>query len=335
MMLHRVKHIFHQNKYLLRRIVLIILLALALVYSLHPNRFACYYTYIEDNRILSQIEPSPQAIALAKKIERPLCHLVHNTSDNIMYYPNVNINEFDLDELSKRLNISLGGYWKPQECISTIQTAIIVPFRNRTSQLKVFLSYMHPFLQKQMIDYRIIIVEQSNKGAFNRAKLFNIGFVESIKLFPYHCFIFHDIDLIPQKINNIYGCTHQPRHMSSSVNTFRYNLPYQELFGGAVSILGKQFQLVNGFSNLFFGWGGEDDDFHRRIAHKGLTICRFSPSVARYFMLSHAKELPSENRFVNLKLGRERFETDGLKTLKYKVLKRVYEPLYTWILVDL
>nr|CAD7413239.1 unnamed protein product [Timema poppensis] len=100
--------------------------------------------------------------------------------------------------------------------------------------------------------------------------------------------------------------------MSSSVNTFRYNLPYRELFGGAVAILQKQFEFVNGFSNVFFGWGGEDDDFQGRISNKGMKMCRFEPTVARYVMLSHAKELPSEDRFVNLGSGRERFEIDGL-----------------------
>nr|CAD7459076.1 unnamed protein product [Timema tahoe] len=39
-------------------------------------------------------------------------------------------------------------------------------------------------------------------------------------------------------------------------------------------------------------------------------MCRFEPTVARYVMLPHAKELPSEDRFVNLGSGRERFEID-------------------------
>jgi len=133
----------------------------------------------------------------------------------------------------------------------------------------------------------------------------------------------------------MYACTHQPRHMSSSLNTFRYNLPYKELFGGAVAILQKQFELVNGFSNIFYGWGGEDDDFQSRIINRGMTLCRFAPDVARYTMLAHAKELPSENRFHNLRSGRERFETDGVNTLKYNIMKQVFYPLYTWILVDL
>lgn len=44
---------------------------------------------------------------------------------------------------------------------------------------------------------------------------------------------------------------------------FRFNLPYEGLFGGVISILTEQFQEVNGMSNLFEGWGGEDDDLFR------------------------------------------------------------------------
>nr|CAD7407866.1 unnamed protein product [Timema cristinae]CAD7426998.1 unnamed protein product [Timema monikensis] len=122
--------------------------------------------------------------------------------------------------------------------------------------------------------------------------------------------------------------------MSSSVNTFRYNLPYRELFGGAVAILQKQFEFVNGFSNVFFGWGGEDDDFQGRISNKGMKMCRFEPTVARYVMLSHVKELPSEDRFVNLGSGRERFEIDGLNTQKYSLVRITHEPLHTHLWVE-
>jgi len=43
-----------------------------------------------------------------------------------------------------------------------------------------------------------------------------------------------------------------------------YRLPYQRRFGGATSFRPDVFELVNGYSNEFYGWGGEDDDMLRR-----------------------------------------------------------------------
>ena len=50
---------------------------------------------------------------------------------------------------------------------------------------------------------------------------------------------------------------------------FFYSLPYNNIFGGAGSFSKEHFQLINGFSNQFWGWGGEDDDLYKRyLSHK-------------------------------------------------------------------
>ena len=174
--------------------------------------------------------------------------------------------------LARRLGVLPGGQWKPTHCQPLYNVAIVLPYRNRQSQLTVFMNYIHPFLQSQNLEYRIFVIEQSTKKEFNRAKLFNIGFAEATKINDFHCFIFQDIDLIPQNPDNIYACTKMPRHMSSSVNTFRYNLPYTGLFGGAIALTRQQFEKVNGFSNVYFGWGGEDDDFYSRLQSRGFPV---------------------------------------------------------------
>ncbi len=40
--------------------------------------------------------------------------------------------------------------------------------------------------------------------------------------------------------------------------------------------------MVNGYSNRFSGWGGEDDDMYNRIKHQGLKITRYPVKIARY-----------------------------------------------------
>jgi len=62
----------------------------------------------------------------------------------------------------------------------------------------------------------------SGDGSFNRAMLMNVGFVEALKLYNYDCFIFHDVDLLPEDDRNLYTCPEQPRHMSVAVDVLRY-----------------------------------------------------------------------------------------------------------------
>lgn len=322
-----------QLKYLkVDKLVASISVFLVILYCVHPGRFASHYPYIEDNVIENKLEKSSAAKSLSLDTVIPLCPFLKDTS---FLYPNEFTLSNDLQLLAHKLSIEPGGSWKPSHCIPLFEVAIIVPYRNRLRQLLIFLNYMHSFLQKQLLQYRIVVVEQYGNSSFNRAKLFNIGFAETMKIASYPCIIFHDVDLIPQNLANIYACTQQPRHMSSSLNTFRYNLPYHGLFGGVVSLSRYQFELVNGFSNVFYGWGGEDDDFQNRIIYKGLKIIRFSPKISTYMMLAHSKDKPSPDRYKYLDSGRERFNSDGLNSLKYDIIKKELLSIYTWILVDL
>jgi N-terminal domain of galactosyltransferase len=43
-----------------------------------------------------------------------------------------------------------------------------------------------------------------------------------------------------------------------------FRLPYNSLFGGVTAFTPEHFELVNGFSNQYYGWGGEDDDMFNR-----------------------------------------------------------------------
>ena len=104
------------------------------------------------------------------------------------------------------------------------RVAIIVPYRNRERNLKIFLKYMHQFLSEQNIFYGIYLVEPIGDLLFNRAQLLNIGFVESLKNNPkWNCFIFHDIDLLPENDSNLYQCNAQvPKQMAISISNYNY-----------------------------------------------------------------------------------------------------------------
>ena len=40
---------------------------------------------------------------------------------------------------------------------------------------------------------------------------------------------------------------------------------YTTYFGGVSGMTREQYEAINGFSNSFFGWGGEDDDLYNRL----------------------------------------------------------------------
>lgn len=51
----------------------------------------------------------------------------------------------------------------------------------------------------------------------------NIAFVQALKSDPtLGCFVFHDVDLIPEDDRNMYSCPEQPRHMSVAIDEMNY-----------------------------------------------------------------------------------------------------------------
>ncbi|XP_044766727.1 beta-1,4-galactosyltransferase 6 isoform X2 [Coccinella septempunctata] len=270
-----------------------LIITLAILVGIYfPSRHARHYECVKVDGIL-------RSLHFESSVQNN--NLKNCTYENLL---SASTNEIRVDDISQQKSISApssGGEFIPKDCKPLISSAIIIPYRRREEQLRIFLNFIHHFLQKQKIHYKIYVVDQDNDLPFNRAKLLNIGAkVAMTDGFP--CLILHDLDLIPLNYGNIYGCSNIPRHMSCSLDSFRYNLPYLTLFGGAAAILSEQYKRINGMSNLFEGWGGEDDDFY------------------------------NQNRFDLLKRSIDRRYEDGLNALPNNFTK-VLEPLFTHIIV--
>ena len=67
---------------------------------------------------------------------------------------------------------------------------------------------------------------------------------------------------------------------AQSVDRFQYQLFMLEYTGGVAAITSDQYQAINGFSNLYLGWGCEDEDFYVRIVDRGLTLIRVDVRVS-------------------------------------------------------
>ena len=55
-----------------------------------------------------------------------------------------------------------------------------------------------------LLEYSIYVIEQSGGAQFNRAMLLNIGAKEALNQSNYDCFMFHDVDLLPEDDRVIY-----------------------------------------------------------------------------------------------------------------------------------
>lgn len=55
----------------------------------------------------------------------------------------------------------------------------------------------------------------------------------------------------------MYTCSQRPKHLSVGIDKFEYRLPYSYLVGGVFAIKPDQYRLANGYSNSYWGWGGE------------------------------------------------------------------------------
>lgn len=43
-------------------------------------------------------------------------------------------------------------------------------------------------------------------------------------------------------------------------------------FGGVVSFSASDYRRINGYPNTFWGWGGEDDEMHKRLERLGIRF---------------------------------------------------------------
>lgn len=192
----------------------------------------------------------------------------------------------------------------------TGRVAVIIPYRNRQFQLIEFLKKMTPIFLDQNLNYKLYVINQTDSHKFNRGALLNVGVREAVAdNLNFTCFIFHDVDryladssLLSYQCDRNHAVMHMtpksgPRHLNSGK------------LGGVVKINTPAFIKSHGYSNYFYGWGGEDDDFAWRVRHIWAKI--YCPSVGQkmntwinYHEVSKRNET-REERWKRMKLERK------------------------------
>jgi hypothetical protein len=132
---------------------------------------------------------------------------------------------------------------------------IVVPYRNREEHLKEFLENAPKYFDKQNIEYDILICELDQTGDWNAGLCVNstINFIKDKK---YKWLFIHHVDIYPLE-----GDLNFPNE-----NEYYYNIGDY----GSCLMLMDSFLNVGGYSNSFWGWGGEDNDLYKKLSMSGL-----------------------------------------------------------------
>lgn len=166
--------------------------------------------------------------------------------------------------------------------------SIIIPYRSREAHLKINVPRIHEVFTKLGVDFEIIVAEQDDHNPFCRGQLFN----EGAKVSTGDVLIFHDVDHYPTDSVNYIDfytdvflpiakveyvdktLTPKPtefvpsgyRHFKDGVDA--------NFFGGVAIFKRDKFFEINGFSNVYVGWGLEDADLRERVLYYKLSVSR-------------------------------------------------------------
>ena len=149
---------------------------------------------------------------------------------------------------------------------------MIIPYRDRAAHLDELLPALEGVLSASLLprgyECAIHVVEQLDARPFNRGKLLNAGVSLVGSAADY--FVFHDVDYVPLVAD--YSRVDAPTRLIWYGLTMRES--YETFFGAVTAMTREQFELVNGYSNDYWGWGCEDVDLRFRCESRGLTLAQ-------------------------------------------------------------
>ena len=220
---------------------------------------------------------------------------------------------------------SINEYFSTKQKIN-----IIIPIRDREVHLEQIIKRFKEILPSQNLDYKIYIIEQTSGNLFNKGKLINIGVLESQKDNYSNYYVMSDVDIFP-KTNDI--ISYKP------YDGIKHLYGYDFCLGGIFIFNLTTFKKINGFSNEFWGWGREDDDFQNRCKYFGININRDNFIYRNSTKLIEDKPSWGDNKkggsssqnSINdntIKLNnniiryKNKDYSDGLSSCKYKIIKK-------------
>jgi FkbM family methyltransferase len=212
---------------------------------------------------------------------------------------------------------------------------IVIPYRDREKHYIHFVENLNK-IQRQDWKFHLIIVEQGDNKHFRRGWLLNIGIEWAEKhIKSAVCIITHDIDMIADKNVDYTKCDvpSQPCSELSCENGGHY---YHSYSGGTCSATLQDWKKINGYTNKAHGWGGEDDELYHRFRQqkmltkgalyrpsKGYGVCKCMHGEHHTKREKHPIEYNNIVKQIGrLQAGSKEWQTDGLNSLKYNLVKK-------------
>ena len=221
-----------------------------------------------------------------------------------------------------------------------METKIVLPFKDDLPArrfkscldqfLPIFQSYLDSNIGKER--YELIIVQEHTPETttFNLGRTINIGFdlVKDSMEDP-DIFMFHPIDILP--IDTNYSVQNNTKFCMLGYKPFIFHIFRSQKFLDdhyyykAICMTKSDYQKVNGFTNDFVGWGGEDDEFFLRLELNNVEI---DVAVNEYIRLTHdGSNGPNFGRHQGVVMEeiRKGMCFSGLNDLKYDLLDTTEE----------
>lgn len=191
---------------------------------------------------------------------------------------------------------------------------IITPYRDRPNQLPIFLKHMRTYLPGA----HLVIVEQADNKPFNRGKLLNVGWLETLPEYA----VMHDIDMLPVDVD--YTPTPGVTQLAgSTIQTHGY-------LGGVTMFDADTFKRLGGYNNEYFH-RAEDNELMHNCIRLGVHI---NERFGTYQYLPHERTGPEFIPWLWAKSKQRRQVQNQLRACKYKILDRV-DTAYTHFFVEL
>ena len=145
---------------------------------------------------------------------------------------------------------------------------VIVPLRDRDDILELFLYQMTKIFEAQGVEPTYFLAYQNNNNPFNKGILNNTCFQFAKKLNLSERFLFNDVSVFPRNDTVI-------DYKQEIKDGELYHFMGNDFCINRFFMINKNtYEFINGYSNLYNGWGYEDTDLQYRCDVAGVKIKR-------------------------------------------------------------